>query len=190
MAFLLSDLAVCSITGLKSTTLLSTSLINSSGKNKKMHSGKTLINTGHTANRENVLPCPSPQLRMSFIVFSTEGRILMSLTEDRWVQIPLERLVVPLFSIMQQFLSSPSCSRIGHSSLTVLIHNVFPKKLYFQWILSSLRSFYISSHLRLCGQFMCLIFPQPTFFFVTKSFHRSPPTLRYLLLQKTHFLSH
>uniref|UniRef100_A0A7N8Y9U8 Anthrax toxin receptor 1 n=1 Tax=Mastacembelus armatus TaxID=205130 RepID=A0A7N8Y9U8_9TELE len=28
-------------------------------------------------------PCSSPQLRMSFIVFSTEGRILMSLTEDR-----------------------------------------------------------------------------------------------------------
>uniref|UniRef100_A0A673BQY6 Anthrax toxin receptor 1 n=1 Tax=Sphaeramia orbicularis TaxID=375764 RepID=A0A673BQY6_9TELE len=28
----------------------------------------------------------SPQLRMSFIVFSTEGRILMSLTEDRWVE--------------------------------------------------------------------------------------------------------
>uniref|UniRef100_A0A668AXJ5 Anthrax toxin receptor 1 n=1 Tax=Myripristis murdjan TaxID=586833 RepID=A0A668AXJ5_9TELE len=26
----------------------------------------------------------SPQLRMSFIVFSTEGRILMGLTEDRW----------------------------------------------------------------------------------------------------------
>lgn len=25
----------------------------------------------------------SPQLRMSFIVFSTEGRILMKLTEDR-----------------------------------------------------------------------------------------------------------
>uniref|UniRef100_A0A8C9XWG2 Anthrax toxin receptor 1 n=1 Tax=Sander lucioperca TaxID=283035 RepID=A0A8C9XWG2_SANLU len=28
----------------------------------------------------------SPQLRMSFIVFSTEGSILMSLTEDRWVE--------------------------------------------------------------------------------------------------------
>lgn len=39
---------------------------------------------------------------MSFIVFSTEGKILMSLTEDRWVQIPLERLLIPLFSIMRQ----------------------------------------------------------------------------------------
>lgn len=38
---------------------------------------------------------------MSFIVFSTEGRILMSLTEDRWVQIPSERLLIPLFSVMQ-----------------------------------------------------------------------------------------
>uniref|UniRef100_A0AAQ4RYY5 VWFA domain-containing protein n=1 Tax=Gasterosteus aculeatus aculeatus TaxID=481459 RepID=A0AAQ4RYY5_GASAC len=36
----------------------------------------------------------SPQLRMSFIVFSTEGTILMSLTEDRWVQIPSKRLVI------------------------------------------------------------------------------------------------
>lgn len=67
-----------------------------------MHCGKTFINTGHTANREYFLPCPSPQLRMSFIVFSTEGRILMSLTEDRWVQIPLETLLIPLFSIMWQ----------------------------------------------------------------------------------------
>lgn len=44
-------------------------------------------------NDMSQLPCviyclyskhPSPQLRMSFIVFSTEGRILMPLTEDRW----------------------------------------------------------------------------------------------------------
>lgn len=27
---------------------------------------------------------------MSFIVFSTEGKILMGLTEDRWVQIPFQ----------------------------------------------------------------------------------------------------
>lgn len=68
-----------------------------------MRCGKTLINTGHTANTEYSLPCPSPQLRMSFIVFSTEGRILMSLTEDRWVQIPLESpTLIPLFSIVQQ----------------------------------------------------------------------------------------
>lgn len=66
-----------------------------------MHCGKTFINAGHTANREYFLPCPSPQLRMSFIVFSTEGKILMSLTEDRWVQIPLERLLIPLVSIMK-----------------------------------------------------------------------------------------
>ena len=32
-----------------------------------------------------VSPHLSPQLRMSFIVFSTEGRTLMKLTEDRWV---------------------------------------------------------------------------------------------------------
>lgn len=67
-----------------------------------MHCGKTFVDTGHTANRECSLPRPSPQLRMSFIVFSTEGRILMSLTEDRWVQFPLEILLIPLFPIMQQ----------------------------------------------------------------------------------------
>lgn len=37
------------------------------------------------------LSFPSPQLRMSFIVFSTEGTILMRLTEDRWVQISFKK---------------------------------------------------------------------------------------------------
>lgn len=41
------------------------------------------------------LCCCSPQLRMSFIVFSTEGRILMSLTEDRWVFIPFTSSAFP-----------------------------------------------------------------------------------------------
>lgn len=55
------------------------------------------------SNRENLpsSPCPSPQLRMSFIVFSTEGRILMGLTEDRWVQILSEPIFNPLFSVIQ-----------------------------------------------------------------------------------------
>lgn len=35
---------------------------------------------------------------MSFIVFSTEGRILMSLTEDRWVQIPSKFISILFFS--------------------------------------------------------------------------------------------
>lgn len=70
-----------------------------------MDGGKTCIKKRlmMTDLTEHLLssPCPSPQLRMSFIVFSTEGRILMGLTEDRWVQILSEPIFNPLFSIIQ-----------------------------------------------------------------------------------------
>lgn len=153
-----------------------------------MHCGKTFINTGHRANREYFLPCPSPQLRMSFIVFSTEGRILMSLTEDRWVQIPLERLLIPLFSIMQQNWTqlTHSCDPWGF----FFFLKIFPADILLFYSLSIVLDWTSAPYGCFCGQLMCLIFPQPTFSSATKSFHRPPATLRYLILQRTHFLSH
>lgn len=92
-----------------------------------MHCGETWINTGRTANGEHFLPCPSPQLRMSFIVFSTEGRILMSLTEDRWVQIPLERLLIPLFSIMRlKWTQLTDSFNLGIFSFSFFFKTIFP----------------------------------------------------------------
>lgn len=46
------------------------------------------------ASQERVCLFSSPQLRMSFIVFSTEGRTLMALTEDRYRPPPSDVLVV------------------------------------------------------------------------------------------------
>lgn len=83
-----SGLAVCSITGMRSITLSIIWLTSLSGTvthkpwHYKSKGGEENIKTCN-----NHLWCfcfPSPQLRMSFIVFSTEGRILMPLTEDRW----------------------------------------------------------------------------------------------------------
>lgn len=45
----------------------------------------------------------SPQLRMSFIVFSTEGRILMALTEDRYKP-PHSNVLTVLFACLLCFI--------------------------------------------------------------------------------------
>lgn len=71
------------------------------------------------SNRVYFSPCPSPQLRMSFIVFSTEGRILMSLTEDRWVQISSKQPLILFFSVIQ--LKWMNVIPAGHRSHTVTI---------------------------------------------------------------------
>lgn len=55
----------------------------------------------------------SPQLRMSFIVFSTEGRTLMALTEDRYKHSPphLNALMIIFACLLCfPFLFSPSIS--------------------------------------------------------------------------------
>lgn len=85
-----TGLAVCRITGMRSITLWIISPTSSSGLSR--NSAKRKYYSRLQVKYENdLMPfiffilCPySPQLRMSFIVFSTEGRILMPLTEDRW----------------------------------------------------------------------------------------------------------
>lgn len=76
------------------------------------HPAHKFIRLVHTETsdlkREDVLPhnCffpPSPQLRMSFIVFSTEGRTLMALTEDRYKHSP------PHWNVLMNIFARLSC---------------------------------------------------------------------------------
>lgn len=76
VGFPFSDLAVCNITGMKFITLWTTWRTSLSGGLRR------LCSAGFHSRRLTIFFF-SPQLRMSFIVFSTEGRILMALTEDR-----------------------------------------------------------------------------------------------------------
>lgn len=151
--------------------------------------GKHVSRNGYCANREYFLSCPSPQLRMSFIVFSTEGRILMSLTEDRWVQIPSERLLIPLLSVMQlKGMSLIPDLDTGHIH-TVMIplsffcfvcffaEKTFQADTFLFFSLSIMLVWTSASFCCFCGQFMSLIFPQQTFSAATKSFHRFTATL-------------
>lgn len=77
-----SGLAVCSTTGMRSIILWIISPTSSSGLCKRKKIVKVKYYNG--SQIKNIPHSCSPQLRMSFIVFSTDGRILMPLTEDRW----------------------------------------------------------------------------------------------------------
>lgn len=137
-------------------------------------------------------PCPSPQLRMSFIVFSTEGRILMSLTEDRWVQIPSKTAFNPL--LFYHSAKGNECNtRFGHRSHTVLItlnfydqeeipDRYFPS-LWSVYGVVGLDNYFLMSFLTHRGQLMCLIFPQQC---LSSTVSLLPS---YLILQRAHFLS-
>lgn len=162
--------------------------------------GKHVQRNDYWSNREYLLssPCLSPQLRMSFIVFSTEGRILMSLTEDRWVQIPSETLLIPLFSIIHlKGMSVIPDLDTGHTQLwslwVFMTKKTFHTDTFLHCDLSIVSLVWTSASsccfLTHCGQFMHLIFPQQSFSAATKSFHCFTSSLGYLILQRAHFLS-
>lgn len=115
---------------------------------------------------------------MSFIVFSTEGRILMSLTEDRWVQISWETLLILCFFF--------SCSWKEWVYNQIWSHTVTVWSLWYLWPWTNSRRTLLRSVICLychqsgqilhcvllthCGQLACLVFLQLIFSRATKSF--------------------
>lgn len=132
---------------------------------------------------------------MSFIVFSTEGRILMSLTEDRWVQIPLKTSFNP--SLLHHPAERNECNtRFGHAVIILqtfydwedIPNGRFPS-LRLVYSVVYLDKCFIMQFLTHCGQLAYLIFPQLSFSAATKSFHCFSASLGYLILRRAHFLS-
>ena len=77
-----SDLEVWRITGQRFTPLCTSWQRSLSGKSRISHSMAWKFSVFSCADVKQMCVC-SPMLRMSFIVFSTRGNIIMKLTENR-----------------------------------------------------------------------------------------------------------